>query len=486
MNDELLDVLIIGAGLSGIGMACHLVQECPNKSFAVLERRDAIGGTWDLFRYPGIRSDTDMFSFGYAFRPWHQPTVMGDGPTIRDYIADTAREFGVEKKIRFGMKIVAADWSSVEQQWTVKALHEASGETRSYRCRFLVPCTGYYNYDAGFQPDFPGQEQFKGLRIHPQHWPESLDYAGKKVVVIGSGATAVTLVPAMAKKAAHVTLLQRSPSYIVSVPGVDAISSMLARVLPDSIVYALARRRSIALQRGLYLACRRWPGAVRRLLLSQVRRRAGKGVDMKHFTPSYKPWDQRLCAVPDADLFEQLKSGKASVVTDRIASFTETGIRLASGAQLDAEIIISATGLNIQMLGGMALSVDGVAKNLRDHLTYKGVLVQGMPNIGVIFGYSNAPWTLKADLAAAYLCRLFKHMEANGQCVAMPVGSEGSEVDGSILGSLSSGYVQRGDAILPRQGSKYPWHVSHHYGRDTDVLLNQPIDDEWLRFEPSA
>ena len=486
MNDELLDVLIIGAGLSGIGMACHLVQECPNKSFAVLERRDAIGGTWDLFRYPGIRSDTDMFSFGYAFRPWYQPTVMGDGPTIRDYIADTAREFGVEKKIRFGMKIVAADWSSVEQQWTVKALHEASGETRSYRCRFLVPCTGYYNYDAGFQPDFPGQEQFKGLRIHPQHWPESLDYAGKKVVVIGSGATAVTLVPAMAKRAAHITMLQRSPSYIVSVPGVDAISSMLARVLPDSIVYALARRRSIALQRGLYLACRRWPGAVRRLLLSQVRRRAGKGVDMKHFTPSYKPWDQRLCAVPDADLFEQLKSGKASVVTDRIASFTETGIRLASGAQLDAEIIISATGLNIQMLGGMALSVDGVAKNLRDHLTYKGVLVQGVPNIGVIFGYSNAPWTLKADLAAAYLCRLFKHMEANGQCVAMPVGSERSEVDGSILGSLSSGYVQRGDAILPRQGSKYPWHVSHHYGRDTDVLLNQPIDDEWLRFEPSA
>ena len=486
MNEELLDVLIIGAGLSGIGMACHLVRECPGQSFAVLERREAIGGTWDLFRYPGIRSDTDMFSFGYAFRPWHRPTVMGDGPTIRDYIADTAREFGVEKKIRFGVKILAADWSSAEQQWSVKALHEASGETRSYRCRFLVPCTGYYSHDAGFQPDFPGQEQFKGLRIHPQHWPESLDYAGKKVVVIGSGATAVTLVPAMAEKAAHVTMLQRSPSYIVSVPGVDVISSMLSRVLSESIVYALARRRSIALQRGLYLACRRWPGAMRRLLLSQVRRRAGKGVDMKHFTPSYKPWDQRLCAVPDADLFEQLKSGRASVVTDRIASFTETGIRLASGAQLDADIIISATGLNIQMLGGMMLSVDGVAKNLRDHLTYKGVLVQGMPNVAVIFGYSNAPWTLKADLAAAYLCRLFKHMQAHGHGVAMPVDTENSEVDGSILGSLSSGYVQRGDTILPRQGSKYPWHVSHHYGRDTDVLLNQPIDDEWLRFEPSA
>lgn len=486
MSNQHFDVLIIGAGLAGIGTACHLALECADKSFAVLERRETVGGTWDLFRYPGVRSDTDMFSFGYKFRPWHQPKVMGDGPTIRDYIADTAHEFGVDKKIHFGLKIISADWSGAQQRWTVKALHEASGETRSYRCGFLISCTGYYNHDAGFLPSFTGEHQFKGLRIHPQHWPEQLDYVGKKVVVIGSGATAITLVPAMAGKAAHVTMLQRSPSYIVSVPGIDAISALLGRFLPKSLVYRFARKRTIALQRGLYLACRRWPKIMRHVLLSQVRKHAGRDVDMKHFTPSYMPWDQRLCAVPDADFFEQLKAGRASVITDHIESFNETGIRLKSGEQLDADIVITATGLNIQMLGGMTLSVDGTQKNLREHMTYKGVLVQDMPNLACIFGYSNAPWTLKADLAATYLCRLFKHMDANGQGVAVPHDVDGCQIDGSILGSLSSGYVQRGDTLLPRQGSRYPWHVSHHYGRDTEMLLKHPIEDQWLSFERSA
>lgn len=482
MNGQHFDVLIIGAGLAGIGTACQLVQECPNKSLAVLERRDTLGGTWDLFRYPGIRSDSDMFTYSYKFRPWHKPEVLADGPSIRSYIADTAREFGVDKKIHYGVKIISADWSSADQQWAVTALHEASGETRSYNCNFLISCTGYYNHDAGFLPTFPGEEQFKGQRIHPQHWPENLDYAGKKVVVIGSGATAVTLLPAMADETAHITMLQRSPSYIFSIPGSDKVSEVLGRFLPDSVVYGFARKRNIWMQRGLYMACRRWPKLMRSFLLSLVRRDVGKDFDMKHFTPSYMPWDQRVCAVPDGDLFQKLKSGKASIVTDHIDTFTETGIRLKSGRELEADIIICATGLNLQMLGGMQLSVDGEPRNLHDQMTYKGLLVQDIPNLAWVFGHANAPWTLKTDLAATYLCRLFKHMDATGQAVAIPRDADDCQIDASILGSLSSGYVQRGNATLPRQGSKYPWQVSQHYGRDTEMLLKQPVEDKWLSF----
>lgn len=486
MGSPLFDVLIVGAGLSGIGTACQISQAFPGKSLVVLERRNTLGGTWDLFRYPGIRSDSDMFSFGYKFRPWHQPTVMADGPTIRDYIADTAREFGVDRKIRYGLKILHADWSSSTQQWAVTALHEASGETHAYRCRFLIACTGYFNHDAGFLPRFPGEEHFKGQRIHPQHWPDDLDYAGKKIVVIGSGATAVTLVPAMADKAAHVTMLQRSPSYIVSVPGFDTLSSVLSRIMPASAVYGFARKKNIWLQRGMYLACRRWPMAMRRLLLSLVRKKVGKDFDMKHFTPNYMPWDQRVCVVPDADLFEALKSGKASVVTDRIESFTETGIRLASGQTVEADIIVTATGLNLQALGGVALSVDGEPRNAHDLMTYKGVLVQDMPNLASVFGYTNAPWTLKADLAGTYLCRLLGYMDKRGYAVVIPRDADDCRIDSSILGSLSSGYVQRGDSTLPRQGSKYPWQVTHHFGRDSEMLLNQPVEDPLLRFLQAA
>ena len=484
MSQTHFDVLVIGAGLAGIGTAARISRECPAHSLALLERRQALGGTWDLFRYPGIRSDTDMYSYGYALRPWHSPQTLGDGATIRAYIADTAREFGLDEKIHYGIQILRADWSSDEQQWQLQARHEPSGETRRYTCRFLVSCTGYYNPDAGFLPNFPGQELFQGQRIHPQQWPENLDYAGKRVVVIGSGATAITLVPAMADKAAHVTMLQRSPTYIVSLPGLDALSSALGHVLPKAWVYRFARRRFIWLQRGFYLACRRWPQTMRDIVLKQVRKQAGPDVDMRHFTPSYMPWDQRVCVVPDANLFTQLKAGKASMITDHIDTFTENGIRLASGQELAADIVIAATGLTLQMLGGVALRVDGQPQDISQLLTYKGVMLEGVPNLAWIFGGGNAPWTLKVELAAQYVCRLLTHMDVQNLAVATPRDHEGNRTDESIM-NLQSGYVLRANAIMPRQGKRYPWQVTHHLGRDTQMLLKHSIADKWLEFAPA-
>ncbi|MDB5974599.1 MAG: FAD-containing monooxygenase EthA [Nevskia sp.] len=484
MNQN-FDVLIIGAGLSGIGAACHLAMECPGKRVAILERRNTIGGTWDLFRYPGIRSDSDMFSFGFKFRPWNELKVLADGPSIRQYVSDTARQYGIDKQIQFGLKTIAADWSSEQRCWTVTALHEASGETRTYRANFLIGATGYYNYDKGFLPHFPGEERFKGQRIHPQHWPENLDYRGKRVVVIGSGATAVTLVPAMAAEAGHITMLQRSPSYIFSVPGFDKISAVLRHLLPEKWVYAMARKRNIVIQRWLYLAARRWPERVRDILLAGVRRQLDDKSNMRHFTPSYMPWDERLCAVPDADLFKALNSGKASVVTDHIESFTETGILLKSGQTLDADIIITATGLQIQVLGGTDLRVDQQPRPVSAAMTYKGVLMQDIPNMAWIVGYTNAPWTLKADIASHYICRLLKHMDANGLAVATPHTSESSLENETIFGALGSGYVRRASNLLPRQGRELPWRVLHHYERDTEMLMNQPIDDGVLEFIPA-
>ena len=486
MNTPTFDVLIIGAGLSGIGTACHLARDCPGKQVVILERRDAIGGTWDLFRYPGIRSDSDMFSFGFNFRPWNELKVLADGPSIRQYVTDTAREYGIDKKIQFGLKTTSAEWSSDLGCWTVTALHEASGETRTFRARYLVGATGYYNYDQGFLPHFPGVEQFKGQCIHPQHWPEGLDYRGKRVVVIGSGATAVTLVPAMADDAAHVTMLQRSPSYIFSVPGFDKLSAVLRKVLPEKWVYAMARKRNILIQRWLYIASKRWPDKVRSWLLSNVKKQIGDKVDMKHFTPRYMPWDERLCAVPDADLFKALRSGKASVVTDHIDTFTEAGIRLKSGEHLDADIIVTATGLQIQVLGGTELRVDGETRAVSDLMTYKGVLMQNVPNMAWIFGYTNAPWTLKADIASRYVCRLLNHMDQNGIAVATPRASDDSMTDENIFGALGSGYVQRARNTLPRQGRDLPWRVLHHYERDTRMLVEQPIEDGLLELTPAG
>jgi len=476
------DVLIIGAGLSGIGNACQIAQAHPTRSMAILERRQSIGGTWDLFRYPGVRSDSDMFSFGFKFRPWNALKVLADGPSIRQYIRDTAQQFGIDQKIRYGLKTLSASWCSSARLWTVTALHEASGETRQFTARFVVMCTGYYNYDAGFLPQFPGVQDFKGRCVHPQQWPEDLDYRGKKVVVIGSGATAVTLVPSMAETAAHVTMLQRSPSYVFSLPAVDKLTAVLTRLMPERWAYALARRRNILIQRALYNACRRWPKAMRAFLLSSVRKQVGPKVDMRHFTPKYMPWDERLCAVPDGDLFKVLREGKASVATDHIDSFNATGIRLKSGRQLDADIIVTATGLSLQMLGGVELVVDGTPRPLQRQMTYKGVLVQDMPNLAWIFGYTNASWTLKSDLAGAYLARLLRHMDEQGVDVVTPCDDEGNAMDQGMLDTLQSGYVQRAKDLLPRQGRKLPWKVLMNYAHDTRALLKAPVADRPLKF----
>ncbi|MBC9249601.1 FAD-containing monooxygenase EthA [Pseudomonas alcaligenes] len=476
------DVLIIGAGLSGIGMASHLTRESPGLGYAVIERRQAIGGTWDLFRYPGIRSDADMFTFGYGFRPWNSLQTLADGPAIRQYIADTAREYGVDDKIHFGIRTTRACWCSQQRLWTLHGVDEASGAELSYTCRFLIPCTGYYSYDAGYLPDFPGLERFQGTFIHPQQWPEGLDYAGKRVLIIGSGATAVTLVPAMAAEAAHVTMLQRSPSYVLTVPGEDKLSGLLKRVLPERWVFGLARRRNIWLQRAIYQASRRWPQLVRRWLLAGVRKQLGDAVDMRHFTPSYMPWDERLCAVPDGDLFRVLRTGQASVVTDHIESFSERGVLLKSGVLLEADIIIAATGLRLEALGGTELQIDGERQATHSRMTYKGVLAQDMPNIGWIFGYTNAPWTLKSDLASRYLCRLLNHMQARGHEVVIPRAPAGQMEEGSVMDSMRSGYVQRGAEILPRQGRQTPWRVFNDFKQDRDLLLRQPVADEALEF----
>ncbi len=389
-----VDVLIIGAGLSGIGMACHLTRERTGRSYLILERRTAIGGTWDLFKYPGIRSDSDMYTFGYGFRPWHGTKVLADGPHIRQYIEDTAAEYGVTDHIRFGRKVTRASWSSEQGIWTVEVRDERTGKTENYTSDFLVGCTGYYDYDNGYRPAFTGEENFRGRIVHPQHWPEDLDYTGKKVVVIGSGATAITLIPAMSKDAAHVTMLQRSSTYIAALPADDPVEVglKLAKV-PAALAYKAGRVRNIALQRASYQLSRTNPTLSRKLMLAAVRAQIGSGIDMKHFTPSYNPWDQRLCVVPNGDLFWVLRSGKASIATDHIDTFTENGIRLRSGAELEADIVISAIGLTVQMLGGAVLDVDGEVQRTRDLVAYKGALLGNVPNLMVVLGYTNASWT---------------------------------------------------------------------------------------------
>jgi cation diffusion facilitator CzcD-associated flavoprotein CzcO len=485
-ESEVLDVLIIGAGISGIGMACHLREECSDQSFAILERRQAIGGTWDLFRYPGIRSDSDMFTFGYRFRPWQEPKTLSDGESIREYMVDTAREYDVEDRIHFGLTTRRAAWSSDEACWTLTVENEAGGATQTWRARYLVLCTGYYRYDAGHTPDFPGIERFQGRFLHPQQWPEDLDYRNKKVVVIGSGATAITLVPAMAEEVAHITMLQRSPSYVLSLPAVDRISQTLKRWLPDNWVFGMARKRNIHVQRLIYAASQKYPKLVRRLLLASVRRQVGKDVDMRHFSPSYNPWDERLCVVPNGDLFKTLRTDKADIVTEHIDTFTENGIQLKSGQTLDADIVISATGLNMQMLGGIDIVVDGASQTPSEHMTYKGVLLEDMPNAAMIFGYTNASWTLKADISAAYVCRLLKHMAAKGYSSATPHARDAQAVDESIMDALNSNYVKRASHKLPRQGDKAPWRVLHHYSRDHDMLIDEPIDDGVLEFDAAS
>ncbi|MFJ4651339.1 flavin-containing monooxygenase [Nocardia sp. NPDC088792] len=479
-----VDVLIIGAGLSGIGMACHLTREKTGRSYVILERREAIGGTWDLFKYPGIRSDSDMYTFGYGFRPWIGTKVLADGPHIREYIEDTAAEYGVTDHIRFGRKVTRANWSSAQGVWVVEATDERTGDTETYTAGFLVGCTGYYNYDAGYRPRFPGEENFKGQLVHPQHWPEDLDYAGKKVVVIGSGATAITLIPAMSKDAAHVTMLQRSPTYIAALPADDpvAVGLKFAKV-PAAIAYRAGRARNIALQRASYQLSRTNPKLSAKLMLAAVRAQVGKNIDMRHFTPSYNPWDQRLCVVPNGDLFRVLRKGEASIVTDHIESLTEHGIRLKSGQELEADIIVTATGLQVQMLGGAELEVDGEVQRTHDLVAYKGAMLSNIPNAMVILGYTNASWTLKADLAAEWCCRLLNHMRDNGYREVVAVPQPGDISEHSLMGgALTSGYIQRGDGVMPRQGTRGPWKVINNYFRDRQLLRKGEIEDGELRF----
>lgn len=481
-DDQHTDVLIIGAGISGVGTACHLARDCPDTSVRILERRTAIGGTWDLFRYPGVRSDSDMFTFGYNFRPWNDTKVLADGASIRSYLHDTAVEYGIEKLIEFDRQVVSASWSSSENRWTVETRNAATETTDTFTAGVLVAGTGYYNYDAGYRPEFPGEQDFGGTIVHPQHWPADLDHAGKRVVIIGSGATAVTLVPALAPEAAHVTMLQRSPTYIVSLPAVDKVSANLRRVLPDGVVWKLARARNIGVQRATYALARVRPDAIRRFVVKSAEKELAGASDIANFTPAYDPWDQRLCVVPDGDLFAAIRSGRADVVTDRIRTFTDTGIELESGRHLDADIVVAATGLDVQILGGATLEVDGEPVAINERLTYKATLIEGVPNFALVFGYINASWTLKADLAAEYLCRVLEHMDSRGYTTFVARGDADDHGEGSVLGALNSGYVRRGDPHLPRQGSRGPWRVTNDFLRDAATLRHGVIDDGVLEF----
>ncbi|WP_226647822.1 flavin-containing monooxygenase [Microbulbifer variabilis] len=477
------DVLVIGAGLSGIGAACHLRRECPSKKIAILERRSQIGGTWDLFRYPGIRSDSDMFSFGFDFRPWPGLKVLADGPAIRQYLNDTAEEYEITKDIHFNVDLYRANWDSPKGLWILEGSDTLSGEPRRYSCKFLISCTGYYDHHRGYLPKIPGAEQFQGNYIHPQHWPEDLDYHDKKIVVIGSGATAVTLVPALADRAGHVTMLQRSPSYVISVPAFDKLSARLLKFLPKSWVFKFARWRNVKIQRWLFKASKRWPRFMRNLFLKGVRKSLPKNYDMRHFTPDYNPWDQRVCAVPDDDFFKAIHAGKASVETGEIKTIGKTYIELQSGQKIDADIIITATGLNLQVLGGMQLCVDGERVPINEKLTYKAVLLEGVPNMSWIFGYTNAPWTLKADISARYICRLLNYMDKHEYDICLAEDIEGCSESSSVMSSLNSGYVKRGNHVLPRQGNKYPWRLLNNYEQDSKILLQAPIEDGILTFQ---
>jgi monooxygenase len=479
---EHLDVLIVGAGLSGIGAACHLQTDCPGKSYAILEARESSGGTWDLFRYPGIRSDSDMFTLGYVFRPWTEAKAIADGPSILTYIRETARDYGVDRKIRYQRKVVRAEWSSQDARWTVHVERTDTGETERLTCSFLFGCTGYYRYDEGYTPQFAGVERFAGQIVHPQHWPEDLDYAGKRVVVIGSGATAVTLIPAMADRAAHVTMLQRSPSYVFSLPGRDPIADLVRRVLPPKRAYPIVRWKNVLLAMAMFNLSRRAPRFMKRFLRKGVERRLPPGYDLDtHFRPSYEPWDQRLCLVPDGDLFETVSSGKASIVTDRIETFTERGIKLVSGAELEADVIVTATGLNLLVMGGVSLNVDGRETSFAETVGYKGIMFSGLPNLALTLGYTNASWTLKGDLAATWVCRLLNHMDAHGYDICVPHGPDPSEPTDPFI-DLASGYVLRSIDQLPRQGPRAPWRLHQNYVRDVRLLKRGPIADEGLEF----
>jgi len=482
---ELLDVVIVGAGLSGVGAACHLKLKCPTKTVAVIEARDAIGGTWDLFRYPGIRSDSDMSTFGYSFRPWAHAKAIADGPSIVEYIRDTAKEFGVDRLIRFGRRLVRACWDSTEGLWTLD-IERKDGMGVRLACRFLYICAGYYDYGHGYMPGWPGMERFAGRIVHPQDWPENLDCASKRILVIGSGATAVTLVPALAETAARVTMLQRSPTFVVARPAEDPIAAWLLRRLPRraALALALARWKNIALQMYFYNFARRKPDKVRASLLKLAQGELGSGFDAASmFDARYNPWDQRLCLAPDGDLFRAIRTGKAAVVNGEIETFTETGLRLRSGETLEADVIVTATGLVVRLMGGAELVLDGERVEVGKRMTYKGVMLGGVPNFAFAIGSTNASWTLKCDLSADYVCRLLNHMDLRGYAVATPQAKDGSVSEDATL-PLNSGYLQRARALLPKQGSKQPWRMNQNYALDLLAYRFSAIEDGALAFRP--
>lgn len=473
---EYFDVLIVGAGLSGVGAAAHLKTECPEKSFAIFEGRFAMGGTWDLFRYPGIRSDSDMYTLGYRFRPWTNPKAIADGPAILEYIRDTASEFGIADMIRYGHRVKRAEWSSEDARWTVEV---ESGDR--FTCGFLYLCTGYYDYESGYTPEWPGVERFGGTVVHPQKWTDDIDYAGKRVVVIGSGATAVTLVPALAETAKHVTMLQRSPTYVVSMPAKDKIANFLRAMLPNRAAYVLTRWKNIARATFFYTLSRKRAGFMKRLIAKGVTKEVGEDIATKHFSPTYDPWDQRLCLVPDSDLFASIRSGKADIVTDQIESFTETGLKLKSGESLDADIIVTATGLVLKIMAGLELVVDGETVDLSTKMAYKGMMYSGVPNLASAFGYTNASWTLKCDLTAEYVCRLLKYMDSNGYSSCTAQANDPTVIREPVL-DFNSGYVLRAIHELPSQGSKPPWRLHQNYIKDLGMLRYGKLDDGTMEF----
>ncbi|MCX2980397.1 NAD(P)/FAD-dependent oxidoreductase [Halieaceae bacterium IMCC14734] len=489
MTTQHYDVIIVGAGLSGIGAAWHLQNQCPDKSYAILEGRATMGGTWDLFRYPGIRSDSDMHTLGYNFKPWLNAKAIADGPSIRDYIRETAAENRIEQRIHYNRKVSGAHWDSPSARWLLQTQHSDGNSEEEYSCNFLMMCAGYYSYEGGYKPDIPGRDTFAGDWIYPQEWPEALDYSGKKVVIIGSGATAVTLLPAMAEQASHVTMLQRTPTYMASKPAVDKLANLLRKILPEKWAYALTRFKNTSMQQILYHRTRTKPEQVKKLILDRVREQMGPDYDIDtHFTPDYNPWDQRLCLVPDNDLFTTVKSGKADVVTDHIEQITAQGIQLRSGEFLPADIIVCATGLNMVVMGELELSVDGEPVDLAKTWSYKGLMTTAVPNLVSTFGYINASWTLRADLTAEWCCRLLNHMSSIGAQQVVPTLRDGEESMSARpwIDDFSAGYMQREMHRFPRQGDHEPWVNPQDYGKDKKMFRTGPLEDGALVFSSPA
>mmetsp|Transcript_6863 Transcript_6863/g.11020 ORF Transcript_6863/g.11020 Transcript_6863/m.11020 type:complete len:486 (+) Transcript_6863:53-1510(+) len=483
MTVEHLDVVIVGSGISGISAAYHLQKECPNKRFAIMESRQSLGGTWDLFRYPGIRSDSDMFSLGFGFKPWRGAKAIAEGHCILDYLKETSRENSIDKHIRYGHALKAANWSSADACWELRVEREEGNLT--LRCNVLLMCAGYYSYESGHTPDFPQSDTFSGTIVHPQQWPENLDYANKKIVVIGSGATAVTLVPEMSKTASHVVMLQRSPTYYASWPAIDGFANFLRRFLPERIAYRMARAKNIASTQFLYHLSRSRPEMLKRLFISGVRKQLSPGYDVdKHFTPRYTPWEQRMCLVPDGDLFESINSDKASIVTDHIDSFTEHGVLLTSGQVLEADIIVTATGLKPTLLGNVDFTLDATPIDFTNTYSYKGLMYSNVPNMVSTFGYINNSWTLRADLTADFVCRLINHMDTHGarQCTPRLRDEDRNMPARDWISDFSSGYMKRLLKLYPKQGDREPWINPQRYSVDKKLIGEGDIDDGVLEF----